>query len=484
MKVSVEGSGRQGSKADVLIVPFWKGARGSVPAWQGEQTFPIPEGAALRHDFVGKRGQAVLLYPSKGQAARVLFLGLGTADDATAETIRSGYAVAIQACREGKFSSVAVVVPSAKHLDAESIGQAVVEGCCLANYSFSAKEKQASEVSSLVFLGATKDIQESLVICEAVHRARDMVNANADDATPAWIAAQAVALAKTSPKLKATVFDKKRIEKEGMGLLLAVGRGASVDPRFILVEYRGNPKARDHTVFVGKGVTFDTGGLDIKPAASMERQRTDMAGAATVLCALQAIAKLKLKVNITVVIPSAENSIGSRAYKPGDVYPSYSGKSVEIGNTDAEGRLILADALSYVVKRLKPTQIVDVATLTGAIVTALGDEVTGLLSNNDALAQRLIEAGETTYERLWRLPLVEEYRTQLKSDRADLRNVGGGGAGSIIAALFLQTFVENVPWAHLDIAGTRFLTEARRYHPKGATGVGVRLLVEFARRLM
>lgn len=264
-----------------------------------------------------------------------------------------------------------------------------------------------------------------------------------------------------------------------MGLLLAVNRGSDSDPAFIIIEYKGNPKSKEKTVLVGKGITYDTGGLNIK-VSNMETMKGDMGGAAAVMGTIVAAASLDLKVNVTAVIPTTENSISSRSYKPGDIYKSYSGKTVEIGNTDAEGRLILADALAYAVDHLKPTRLIDLATLTGAMIIALGTETIGLFSNNDALADGLIRSGSDTYERVWRLPLHEEYRDQLKSDFADIRNIGGRAAGSITAAIFLQEFVGKTPWAHLDIAGTAYLEDgAKRYHPKYGTGSGVRLLIDF-----
>jgi leucyl aminopeptidase len=283
--------------------------------------------------------------------------------------------------------------------------------------------------------------------------------------------------------VKATVFDKKRIQKEKMGLLLAVNQGSSIDPAFIILEYKGNPKSKDHTVVVGKGVTYDTGGLNLKPTGSMETMKCDMSGAACALGTIHAAASLGLKVNLTAVIPSTDNSIDSKSYKPGDVYSSYLGKTVEIGNTDAEGRLILADALAYASKNLKPTRMINFATLTGACVIALGEETSGLMSNNDPLAESISRAGNETFERAWRLPLFEEYKSQLDSDIADISNTGGREAGTITAALFLQEFVGNTPWAHLDIAGTAYLKKSRRYHPKNGTGVGVRLMIQLLENL-
>ncbi|MGE5196112.1 MAG: leucyl aminopeptidase family protein, partial [Anaerolineae bacterium] len=272
---------------------------------------------------------------------------------------------------------------------------------------------------------------------------------------------------------------KKELEQEKMGLILAVNRGSNREPVLIILEYLGDEKSKERTAVIGKGITYDTGGLNIKPTGSMETMKSDMAGAAAVLGLIKAAIATGLKANIIGVIASTENAVGPLSYKPGDVYTSFSGKTVEISNTDAEGRLVLADAISYTQERLKPTRLIDLATLTGGILIALGEEAAGLFSNDDHLASELLAAGENTYERLWRFPLFNEYKEAVKSSIADLKNSGGRKASSITAAMFLQCFVKNIPWAHLDIAGTAYLTDARLYHPTPATGYGVRLLIDF-----
>jgi leucyl aminopeptidase len=297
--------------------------------------------------------------------------------------------------------------------------------------------------------------------------------------TPAFLAQTAVVVSKKFPEIKTTIFDKKRIEKEKMGLLLAVARGSPNEPAFIIMSYMGDPRSKDHTVVIGKGVTFDTGGLNLKPTGSMETMRDDMSGAAATIGILASSASLKLKVNVTGVIAAAENAIDGLSYKPGDVYTSYAGKTVEIGNTDAEGRLTLADAISYSLKHLKPSRLIDFATLTGAMVVALGEGISGFFSNDDKLANQLTDAGLRTNELLWRLPLHAPYKDQLRSDIADLKNTGGRAAGAVTAALFLEAFVEKMPWAHIDIAGTAFGSKEQNYLPKNGIGVGVRLIIDF-----
>jgi len=469
--------------ADLVAIPFWKGEKGAILACDEAEIPQLPQAAG--EDFSGDKGQFCTLYNNDAPEPRVVLMGLGKVDEVTPETVRAAYAALTNLCREKKLQKLNIAVPQVVK---QEIAGALVEGICLANYAYSQRKikkgtKEKASLTNCTLIGCSAASQKAAVqastICLSVDFVRDLINGNADDVTPQYLAKCAQDISKTHKSLSVTVFDKKRITKEGMGLILAVNRGAAVDPRFIILEYKGDPKSKDRTVLVGKGVTFDTGGLQVKPHTGMEHMRSDMGGAGVVLGTMKAIAELKLKVNVEGVIPSVENAIGSLAYKPGDIYHSYNDTAVEIVHTDAEGRLILADALSYVVKNLKPTRVIDIATLTGAVIVALGDEVAGMWSNNDTLATDLAKAGEITYERVWRLPLVEEYKSQLKSDRADLKNTGGSSGSSIVAALFLQNFVENVPWAHLDIAGVRFLNEAKRYRSKGATGYGVRLLCEY-----
>jgi len=369
----------------------------------------------------------------------------------------------------------------------------VVEGVLLTNYRFTElkhdqlKFSKPSLVQKLTLIGASKadlaKVKDCLAVSEAVNIARNLVNGNADDITPQYLADFAKDIAKELPKMTCHVLEKKELVKEKMGLLLAVGRGSSIDPALITLAYKGNAKSKEHIVIVGKGVTYDTGGLHLKPFGAMESMKCDMAGGAVALATAYASAVLGLKINVTAVVPATENSIDANSFKPGDVYSSYSGKTVEIGNTDAEGRLILADAISYSLKHLKPSCLIDIATLTGAIDIALGAEACGLFANNNQLAEALSAAGNDSFERVWQLPLHEEYRDLLKSDVADIRNIGGRSAGCITSAIFLQEFVgrgpKALPWAHLDIASTAYLSEPRRYHPKSGTGFGVRLLISF-----
>lgn len=481
---------------DLLAIPFWiekevlHVAIGKIA--QGKPSFlekichaPIEAG-----DFKGKEGEILILYSQEVPEKRVALVGLGKKDKITTETLRRSYGALSKACHPRKIKTLHLFLPQIPGMQEEDRVRGTLEGLLLANYAFtrhkreSIKENPPVLIQKIVLIGAEKGVLERAekikTLCEGVYLARDMTNTNADEMTSIQLAKLAVDWGKQNPALRATIFDKKRIEKEKMGLLLAVNRGSSIEPRFIILQYKGSPKSKEHTVLVGKGITFDTGGLNIKsPGPGMETMRTDMGAAAAVLATVKVAADLKLPVNVTAVVPTTENSVSSTSFKPGDVYVGYAGISVEIGNTDAEGRLILADALSYAEKNLKPTRMIDLATLTGGIDVALGNEVSGLFSNDDALADLLIAAGSQTFERLWRFPLYEEYREGLKSEVADMRNVVTRSASPIIGGTFLKSFIKNTPWAHLDIASTAYIAEGKRYHPKLATGMGVRLLIEF-----
>lgn len=475
-------------EADVLILPFWQTSQGCEFAGKKEFAKSLYAPVLKSGDFKGKEGETLFLYPGQGKEKRCLLLGLGQEKECDLENLRRSAASCLKVCKHKKLKSLNFVLPQMK----VSKASAILEGLLLTNYSFdqlkssSLKEDVSIKIDTISLIDISDkeflECKRMIQIVEAVNFARDLVNGNADDVTPQALALAAKHLEKDFSSIKTVVFDKQRLEKEKMGLLLAVGKGSSKDPTFIIVEYKGHQASSDKIVLVGKGVTYDTGGLNLKPTGSMETMKDDMSGAAAVLGTLKAIASLRLKVNVVGIVASTENSIGPDSYKPGDVYKSYEGTTVEISNTDAEGRLVLADALAYVQKHYKPKTIIDLATLTGGIVVALGEEVTGLFSNDDKLADALMEAGLTTYERLWRLPIYSEYKEALKSKIADMRNSADRKASSITGAMFLLHFIKDVAWAHLDIAGTAFLSNPQHYHPTSATGVGVRLLVEYLSR--
>jgi leucyl aminopeptidase len=467
-----------------LVLPFWEGSKHAESAASLEKYETLVKAPLQMGDFKGKEGEILPFYHG---SQRVFLVGIGPKEKVNTEKLRRAYSSLAKSCQQKQVSEITLVIPKFSEMPEEDIVKGIAEGLLLSNYVFD-QLKHTKKIKSILlkkvaFVGASKHglvvAKKCGTIAESVYFARDLVNGNADDVTPQHLSKVAKELQKKLPSLKATILNKSEIEKEKLGLLLAVNRGSESDPALIILSYRGDATSKNHTVLIGKGITYDTGGLNLKPSASMETMKADMAGGAAVLGTLYAAASLKLKVNVTAVVPATENSIDAKSFKPGDVYKSCHGHTVEVNNPDAEGRLVLADAITYALKKLHPTRIIDIATLTGGVDVALGAEASGLFSNDDVLADSLARSGANTFERLWRLPLYEEYKESLKSDVADMKNSAGRSASSIVGAMFLQEFVEGKPWAHLDIASTAYLSEKRRYHPKYATGFGVRLLVDF-----
>jgi leucyl aminopeptidase len=375
---------------------------------------------------------------------------------------------------------------------AEELAVAVGEGILLGLYTFDvystiAKENKKKPVKYISLIAPDRDsvnqirrgVKKTSIICESVALARDLGNTPGIDLYPETLAEKARAVCKKAG-CTVTVLDERKIKALRMGGLLAVSSGSVRPPRFIIIEWNGGGRNDKPYVLVGKGITFDTGGISIKPSAQMGDMKMDMCGGAAVIGAMRSIASLKLPVNAVGLIPASENMPSGSALRPGDVITIMDGKTVEVDNTDAEGRLILADALVYAAK-YKPKAVVDLATLTGACVVALGHYATGMMGNNADLIGKLTAAGNYTYERVWELPLFDEYEKLIKSDIADVKNIGGRWAGAISAGWFLKKFTGEFPWVHLDIAGTAMLEETTEYHRKGASGVGVRLLTEWLR---
>jgi leucyl aminopeptidase len=483
-------------EAELIVFPFWQRQKRNheeaKPAAMLNAFEALAKPAVKSGDFHGNTGETLILYAKTGKEKRCLLLGLGKEEKLTVESLRKAYSNVAKECQRKAITKINLVVPTISELRSVTVEEClkgISEGILLTNYRW---EKLASLDEETVLLrnvclvgvhsSFLKLVKESEHIAEGVYLARDLINGNADIITPHYLAESARKISEKFSSVKATIFDRKRIEKENMGLLLAVSRGSAVEPAFIILSHRGSPGSKDHTVVVGKGITFDTGGLNIK-TSNMETMRDDMSGAATALSTIAIAAALDLPVNVTAVVPSSENAIDANSYKPGDVYESYAGITVEIGNTDAEGRLILADALAYSVHALKPTRLIDFATLTGSMVVALGDSMSGLFCNDEYLARSLLDSSLRTSEILWRMPLFEPYTELLKSDVADIKNVGGRPAGAITAALFMQAFVQDVPWAHIDIAGTAFANKEKGYLPKNGVGFGVRLMVDFLQNL-
>ncbi len=445
-------------------------------------------------EFAGKAGQSLLLHSGKELAAdRVLLVGLGKPAANDTEPVRRAAGRAVRLARERKLTRLALYLPSfdlSSHQDAA--WQAAIEGALLAGYSFDHylrdPDKRPSPLEDLELLAADRRqavraealAVKARAVCAGVELARDLVNTPGNSKAPEDLARQARELAREF-HLGCTILEKPQLEKEGFGALLGVAQGSRREPRLIVLEYRGGEQGQKPVALVGKGVVFDAGGISLKPAEKMDEMKMDMAGAAAVLGTLKAAAGLKLPINLVGIIPAVENLPSGSAYRPGDILTSLSGKTIEVLNTDAEGRLILADALTYAA-RFEPEAVIDLATLTGACIIALGHHASAVLGNNQTLVKQLLAAGERTGERLWQLPLWNDYAAQLKSKVADLKNIGGRPAGTITAAAFLQAFADKQRWAHIDIAGTAWKDSEEDYRSFGGTGVGVRLLIDFLQR--
>lgn len=439
-------------------------------------------------EFRGKAKTTHLLHTfGKLPAGRLLLVGLGKRAGMDEERLRQAAGSAVQVLKSARIATFSSALHQAVSLPGAL--EAVSEGTLLAGYAFEQyKTKERDERFS--FAGMTlllpkgSDLKEARagigrteIICQGVRLARDLVSQPGNVVTTGYLADTARELAGRHG-LECRVIEQGELEELGLNALVGVGKGAAEPPRLIVLEYRGADAKVRPVVLVGKGITFDSGGISLKPGAGMEEMKTDMAGAAAVLGTMAAAAGLKLAVNLVVIVPTAENMPDGKAFKPGDVLTSLSGTTIEITNTDAEGRLILCDALHFA-QQYKPAAMIDLATLTGACVVALGHEASGLMGNDQRLVDLLKKAGERCGERLWQLPLWDEYGEAMKSDIADLKNAGSRDGGSITAGWFLKQFAGKTRWAHLDIAGTAWSDKARPCCPKGATGVGVRLLIEY-----
>ncbi len=449
---------------------------------------PMKDAEFLGHDKKSFSVHTLGKLPAK----RVLVIGLGATKKIDLEKIRRAMSTAINIAKSVKAKSLSIEFPEIDS-DIKELTCAMAEGLALSNYSFDKykteekKEKINIETCTLILnnkfsreIGIVKDqIKESVIVCNNVASCRDIINENASIIYPDNFAK----IAKKLSGLKVTVFDEKKLEKLGFGLHLAVGVGSKFPPCLVIIEYNGNPKSKDRTVLVGKGITYDTGGYNLKPTGYMETMRCDMSGAACVMYTIKTLQELGIKQNVIGLCAMAENCVSDRSYKPGDTFVSYSGKSVEIGNTDAEGRLVLSDSIAYS-KNFNPNLIIDVATLTGACAVGLGNYIAGMFTDEDDVALHLMTCSKKTGDRIWRLPMYEEQKEEIKSDIADITNSGKSRyGGAIQAAMFLKEFVpKGVKWAHLDIAGPAYLDKPNHYNPKMGTGFGVRLLVEFFRK--
>jgi len=445
-----------------------------------------------KEQFIGNANQVAII-PTFGHTEADVVILAGYRQSSDLNDIRQLFSTIAAKIKEQKLNSVTIDLKDSSFqallnsIGVEKAVQAMIEGLQLALYERTVTKKEPQhfyELQGIHFVINEQQqhlqpeyalgvlVAEQLV--QGVKLARDLTNMPGNELTPERLAFFAEELA-AEQGLDIEVLDEWSLAEEGMGGILGVGQGSVNPPRMIVIHYDGDPASEEKWGLIGKGITFDTGGISLKPGAGMEEMISDMGGAAAVLGAMKAIAALQVKANIVAVIPTAENMPSDRALKPGDVIRTMSGYTVEVINTDAEGRLVLADGMTTAIKR-GATKLVDLATLTGAVLVALGTEATGAITNNDALMNEVLAASLETGERVWQLPAYSEYKKQIQSDVADLKNTGGRNAGTITGGLFIGHFAEDKPWVHLDIAGTAYIKSARKWEPKGATGVMVRTL--------
>jgi leucyl aminopeptidase len=498
-KVSV--SGKPAASHPCSLVVFFVVERKSASPICDESIAGLVAELHALGDYKGKKEESVLLYvqhtPLVDQfvAKRLLLVGLGEIKEETSPTdlrerLRCAGGIIAGTARQVKADSLLVVMPHFLTSVPAGGAEQLCEGILLGDYQFSKYKKKDPEepsfpgIKELTFLStekkpAEKAVKRAIIAAEAALTARDMAHEPGSNWTPQHFADFARELGK-APGMKCTILEKSHLQKAGMGGLLAVNQGSAVAPKLIILEY--SPQKYTRTLLlVGKGITFDSGGVSLKPAAGMQDMKYDMCGGAAVLAVMQAVAAEKPRMRIIAAVPSTDNMSGAAALKPGDIISHYNGTTAEVINTDAEGRLILADALAYGIEKFSPDCVVDLATLTGAVIIGLGHHQTGLFSNHDQLATLIQTLGETTGEPYWRLPLGPEYSKQIESDVADIKNAGGKEAGAITAAAYLEKFVGNTPWVHLDIAGTAWDFTKKPYVPKGPSGIGVRTLIELTR---
>jgi leucyl aminopeptidase len=470
-----------------------------IGVFEGDQDFPHSKdldpsvSSSIREtlenkEFRGIFGSSIVVYTlGKGSMKKIILLGLGKREKFTNESARICAGKATRKAQELGIKEFSMLQFS--NLD-DGLVEAMTEGIALALYSFD-KYKEAKEPASKIeevtilinsdSLRFQSVVEKANILVEAVNFARDIGNLPPNDCPPAHLASIAVSLAQDYG-IKARIMDRYELENMGMGGIVAVGKGSNNPPKLIVLEYTGaNDAQQKPYLLVGKAVTFDTGGISIKPSEKMDEMKFDKCGGCTVLAIIRAIASMKLAVNVVGIVPSVENMPSATSYRPGDIIRMYNGKSVEVLNTDAEGRMILADAIAYGIATYGPKAVIDLATLTGAAIIALGANVAALIGNNKQLVDRLRKLSDKLGEKMWELPLYDEHHEQIRSHYADIKNIGGRPGGAITAAAFLSNFVNDVPWVHIDIAGTAWTQEGtheKSYNHRGATGFGVRTLVK------
>ncbi len=482
MKISVKNIRETNCICDALILPFVEGDSEFYKKFG--TAFQKQIRKAFSKEFHGKRNELLLMPAPEGiKPEWILLIGLGKKNELFAENIRQAGGKAAVHLRDKGMKKIAVSTNLISSLKLSPLN--FIEGALLSLYKFERyrKEKDNKKIESITILSKiSKKLNDELkwteTITSSVYFARDLINTPSNDMTPSDLAKAAVSLRQKNLSVK--ILEKKDAEKLGMGAYLSVAKGSKEPPKFIVLKYKGS-KGKP-LALIGKSITFDSGGISLKPSDEMEKMKYDMAGGAAVLGVLKAASALKLPVNLIGILPATENLPGGSATKPGDVAGTISGKTVEIINTDAEGRLILADAIGYA-KHFKPKAIIDIATLTAACSIALGNEAIAMIGNDRKLLDKIKKSADNTYERVWEMPLFDEYKEYIKSDIADIKNTGGKTGSLVTAAYFLYEFVEKTPWVHLDIAGTAWVEKDKPYIPKGASGIGVRLIMDLIKNL-
>lgn len=472
---------------DTLVIPFYLDKKFNADGRNIDQACKKYLTTLLNNDeFSGKLGETITLRSIPGvSAARIVLWGLGEKEKLNRQTWnRACDALAKSISSDGKHCAIIASFRTNKSVPyswaLQHLASRIIRGTYLYTHTKPSKKVPATIVNKITFINAENSsanrqaMGQGLAIGKGINIARELGNLPGNFCTPKTLSAEARKLSRQYSAIKTTVLGEKQMAELGMGSLLSVGHGSDQESQLMVINYQGGKKNDKPHVLVGKGITFDSGGISLKPGAKMDEMKFDMCGAASVFGTMSAIAEMKLPLNVIGVVAAAENMPSGRATKPGDVVTSMAGKTIEVLNTDAEGRLVLCDALHYV-KRFKPESVVDIATLTGAVIVALGHHASGLMSNDDDLAAELLSAGQASADRAWHLPIWDEYQKQLQTPFADLANLGGPGAGSVTAACFLSQFAEDYRWAHLDIAGTAW----NQAGGKGASGRPVGMLCQY-----
>lgn len=481
MKITVKNANDYETTCDALILPVLKG-KGVEPYALIDGMFDRVFSKAIDSgEFKAEHNEMMMIHSlGRIKPRRILLVGLGEKKELTPEKVRQAGGKSLTFLRDASMKDVALSTSVLDSIEMRTVD--FIEGAVLGQYKFGRykKDDNPKEIKSLLIVSG-KDMKSELAwmetVTESVAFAKDLVNTPSNDMTPTILEKFAKELSGRHVSVK--IIERKEAEKLGMGAYVSVAKGSMEPSKFIVIQYKGN--GAPPIVLIGKSITFDSGGISLKPADGMEKMKYDMAGGAAVLAVMKAVIRARMPLNVFGIMPATENLPSGTASKPGDVVKAMNGKTIEIISTDAEGRLLLADALGYA-EGLKPSAVIDLATLTGAVSVALGGEAAGLMGNDEALMGRLKTAGESVYERLWQLPLYDEYKEYIKSDVADIKNSGGRSGGLVTAGVFLKEFAGSAPWAHIDIAGTAWVDKDKPYVPKGASGMGVRLILEFLRK--